>query len=200
MNNETLLRFQAIYPAIKRAMDIVVSASLLLVLSPLLLVTCLAVAVSSKGPVFFFSERTGYKGETFKMPKFRTMSHCSRVMSREMATDADIKITKVGHFLRKASIDELPQLWSVLKGDMSLIGPRPLLVNDMAAADRFARKEIYDVKPGITGLAQVNGRNYISMRNKIRYDAFYANRVCMLLDFKIAYRTIGTVLDTKLVK
>lgn len=200
MNNEMLLRFQAFYPALKRTMDIAVSATLLLVLSPLLIIVALIVALTSKGPVFFFSERTGFKGEPFKMPKFRTMSHCSRVMSREVATDNDIKITKVGHILRKASIDELPQLWSVLKGDMSLIGPRPLLVNDMAAADRFARKEIYDVKPGITGLAQVNGRNYISMRNKIRYDAFYANRVCMLLDMKIAYRTVGTVLNTKLVK
>ena len=193
-------RFQAHYPVLKRMQDVVVSASLLVILCPILLLTAVAVGLSSKGPILFWSARTGYKGQAFMMPKFRTMTQGSKVMQREIATDNDIKVTKVGHILRKCSLDELPQLWSVLKGDMSLIGPRPLLVNDQVVAQRSKFSEIFDVKPGITGLAQVNGRNFISMRNKVRYDAFYANRVCMLLDMKIALRTFGAVIDTKLVK
>lgn len=193
-------RFQAHYPVVKRAQDIVISGTLLLMLSPILILTALAVALTSKGPIFFWSARTGYKGQPFIMPKFRTMTQGSKVMQREIATDTDICVTKVGHILRKSSLDELPQLWSVLKGDMSLIGPRPLLVNDQVVAQRSKHAEIFDVKPGITGLAQVNGRNFITMRNKVRYDAFYANRVCMILDMKIALRTFGAVIDTKLVK
>lgn len=193
-------RFQAVYPIVKRAMDIIVSASLLILLAPLLMVLVVLVRLTSKGPALFWSARTGYGGEAFMMPKLRTMTQGSKVMSREVATNNDVSVTPIGHILRKASLDELPQLWSVLKGDMSLIGPRPLLVNDQAAELRAQNKAIFNVKPGITGLAQVNGRNFISMRNKIRYDAFYANRVCMLLDLKIAYRTIGTVMNTKLVK
>ncbi|WP_371398469.1 sugar transferase [Fretibacter rubidus] len=193
-------RFQAYYPVIKRVQDILVSGTLLLMLTPVLLVTALAVALTSKGPILFWSARTGYKGQPFMMPKFRTMTQGSKVMQREIATDNDISVTKVGHVLRKCSLDELPQLWSVLKGDMSLIGPRPLLVNDQVIEQRAKHAEIFDVKPGITGLAQVNGRNFITMRNKVRYDAFYANRVCMLLDMKIALRTFGAVIDTKLVK
>lgn len=134
------------------------------------------------------------------MPKLRTMTQCSKVMSRESADAGDISVTRLGNILRKSSLDELPQLWCVLKGEMSLIGPRPLLVNDRLAEQRRARPEIFNVKPGITGLAQVNGRNFISMRNKVRYDAFYAERVCLFLDAKILYRTVGTVLNVKLVQ
>lgn len=193
-------RFQAHYPKVKRLQDILISVTLLLILTPVLLLVALAVGLTSKGPVVFWSARTGYKGETFLMPKFRTMTQGSKVMQREIATHNDICVTKIGHLLRKSSLDELPQLWSVIKGDMSLIGPRPLLVNDQVAAQRGKFAEIFDVKPGITGLAQVNGRNFISMRNKVRYDAFYANRMCMLLDMRIAFRTFGAVMNTKLVK
>ena len=200
MQNGFTERFQAHYPKVKRLQDIVVSSVLLILLSPLLLLVALAVALTSKGSVIFWSARTGYKGETFLMPKFRTMTQNSKVMQREIATSNDICVTKIGHLLRKSSLDELPQLWSVLKGEMSLIGPRPLLVNDQVIAQRGKFTEIFDVKPGITGLAQVNGRNFISMRNKVRYDAFYANRMCMLLDLRIAFRTVGAVMNTKLVK
>ena len=134
------------------------------------------------------------------MPKFRTMTECSKIMSRECANDEDISITSIGLIFRKTSLDELPQLWSVLKGEMSLIGPRPLLVNDRLAAQRNTRPKIYEVKPGITGLAQVNGRNFISARKKIAYDAFYAERFCLFLDLKILYHTVGTVFNFKLVK
>ena len=193
-------RFQALYPFVKRLLDIIVSALALIVLTPLLLLLCVLVKITSPGPALFWSERTGYKGQAFKMPKLRTMMQGSKVMSRESADADDISMTPIGQFLRKASLDELPQLWCVLKGEMSLIGPRPLLVNDRAANQRRECPQIYDVKPGITGLAQVNGRNFISMRNKVRFDAFYADRVCLFLDAKILYRTVGTVFNTKLVQ
>lgn len=192
--------FQAFYPLVKRTIDIVVSAAGLLFLTPLLLILCVLIKLTSRGPALFWSERTGYEGRTFNMPKLRTMTQGSKVMSREIADTNDISITPLGYILRKSSLDELPQLFCVLKGDMSLIGPRPLLVNDQAAQQRNACPEIFAVKPGITGLAQVNGRNFISMRNKVRYDAFYANRVCLFLDMKILYRTVGTVFNTKLVQ
>lgn len=121
-------------------------------------------------------------------------------MSRETAELNDISITSLGSILRKSSIDELPQLLSVFKGDMSLVGPRPLIIDDVLTNSRFEYPEIYKVKPGMTGLAQVNGRNFISMRNKVRYDAFYASRICLFLDTKIMFKTIGTVFDTSLVK
>lgn len=193
-------QFQALYPFLKRCIDVFISGIGLLALFPLLFVLCVLIKLTSRGPAIFWSERTGYNGKTFRMPKLRTMTEGSKVMSREIADKTDISITPLGYILRKSSLDELPQLWCVLKGDMSLIGPRPLLVNDQAARQRNARPEIFAVKPGITGLAQVNGRNFISMKNKVRYDAFYANRVCLFLDMKILYRTIGTVFNTKLVQ
>lgn len=198
--NSLLTRFQAFYPAVKRAIDLAVSGIALIVLAPLLLLLCLLVRITSSGPSLFWSERTGYKGAPFKMPKLRTMTQCSKIMSRESADAGDICVTPVGYILRKSSLDELPQLWCVFKGEMSLIGPRPLLVNDRATDQRRARPQIFNVKPGITGLAQVNGRSFISMRNKVRYDAFYADRVCLFLDAKILYRTVSTVLNVKLVK
>jgi len=198
--NSLLERFQALYPVVKRLIDIIVSSVALLILAPLLLLLCLLVRVTSKGPALFWSERTGFKGAPFMMPKLRTMTQCSKIMSRESAEANDISMTSIGQVLRKCSLDELPQLWCVFKGDMSLIGPRPLLVNDRAADQRRARPQIFDVKPGITGLAQVTGRNFLSMSNKVRYDAFYADRVCLFLDAKILYRTVGTVLNVKLVQ
>ena len=195
-----LVRFQALYPDVKRILDILVSGLALVFMAPLLLLLCLLVKITSRGPALFWSERTGYKGQPFMMPKLRTMTEGSKIMSRESADNNDISVTPIGHILRKCSLDELPQLWCVFKGEMSLIGPRPLLVHDRAADQRRARPQIYDVKPGITGLAQVNGRNFISMRNKVRFDAFYADRVCLFLDAKILYRTVGTVLNFKLVQ
>lgn len=192
--------FRAHYGSIKRCMDFAISGALLILLCPLFLGLVIAVKTTSSGGVFFWSERVGLNGNTFQMPKFRSMTSCSKVMSREIATDADIKLSPIGNFIRKLSLDELPQLWSVFKGDMSLIGPRPLLTNDYANAQRQVTPAIYSVKPGITGLAQVNGRSFITPRNKVKYDLFYAQRVCMILDFKIAFKTIGTVLNTDLVK
>ena len=192
--------FRAGYPLIKRLVDVVASVVMLISLIPLLLLISIAVGVTSRGSILFWSERRGINGIIFLMPKFRTMTQCSKVMSREIVSESDVKFTPIGKFLRKTSLDELPQFWSVIEGDMSLIGPRPLLANDYANVHREKYPKIYMVRPGITGLAQVNGRSFISPRNKIRYDAFYAGRVCMLLDLKILVKTFGVILNTKLVK
>lgn len=185
------------YPYIKRLIDIVVSATFLVCLLPAFLVLSIAVKLTSKGPAIFWSERVGYNGELFSMPKFRSMTAYSKVMSREVASEDDIELTPIGGFLRKSSLDEIPQLWSVLRGDMSLIGPRPLLSDEYSKATRANYPEIYSVRPGITGLAQVNGRNFISPRNKSRYDTFYAERSCLWLDTKIAFQTVYAVLNSK---
>lgn len=185
------------YPYLKRGYDIFISFVLLICLLPVFIIIFIAIKMTSEGPAIFWSERLGYDGKGFLMPKFRSMTAFSKVMSRESAGEDDVTITALGNYLRKSSLDELPQLWSVLKGDMSLIGPRPLLCNDCNLSTRLNYPEIYTVRPGITGLAQVNGRSFITPRNKTRYDSFYAQRSCLWLDTQIAYRTIGVVLDSR---
>lgn len=190
-------KFSHIYPVLKRGVDVIGSLILLVLTAPIMAIAYLAVVSTSKGPGIFWSKRVGYDGRIFVMPKLRSMSSESKIVSREVATDKDITVTRVGRFIRRTSIDELPQFWSVLIGDMSLIGPRPLLVNDYARPARDARPSIYTVKPGITGLAQVRGRNFVSPANKSRYDKFYAERVCIMLDIRIALKTINVVLRPK---
>lgn len=189
-----------IYPAFKRVIDLIGAITLLAVLSPLLIVVWGLVRVTSKGPGIFWSKRVGREGRIFNMPKFRTMTTCSKVMSRELATDEDCKLTPIGGFLRKSSLDELPQLVSILMGHMSFIGPRPVLPDDGATALRQHYHELTKVRPGITGLAQVKGRNLVTIRDKVRYDAFYAREMCLLLDAKIILKTVGILHRTELIK
>jgi len=188
------------YLRAKRGFDIVISALLLMLVSPLLICVGLCVILTSSGPAIFWSDRVGVNKQLFSMPKFRTMAVGVKLISPEAADPDDILPTRLGKFLRKTSLDELPQLWSVLIGDMSLIGPRPMLEYDNVREERLKRLEIFDVRPGITGLAQVSGRNFISPRNKSRYDAFYVNNMSFGLDLKIILMTFGAVLKTNLVK
>ena len=185
--------FRSQYGLLKRAIDILGAGAALVLLSPVLLVIAALVWLTSSGPAFYWSERVGRFGQSFRMPKFRTMTTCSRVVTREAAQDGDVCITPVGAFLRRTSLDELPQLLSVLRGDMSLVGPRPLLLCDATNTLRQSYPEVRGVRPGITGLAQISGRNMVSPRNKVRYDAFYAQRLCLFLDMRIAARTVGAV-------
>ena len=188
------------YLNVKRAIDIVVSLGLLILFFPLMFIVYIAVFISSSGPALFWCERVGVDKKLFSMPKFRTMAPGVKVISPEAADPDDIKPTALGRILRKTSLDELPQLWSVLIGDMSLIGPRPMLEFDNVREERYKRSDIFTLRPGITGLAQVSGRNFISPKNKSRYDAFYVKHVSLKLDIKIALLTVGTVLKTNLVK
>lgn len=175
----------------KRAIDVVASGGALLVLSLPLAAVTLWLHFANKGAgAFFFQERPGKNGKIFKIYKFKSMTD-ERDANGELLPNEQ-RITKAGAFIRKTSIDELPQLWNVLKGDMSLIGPRPLPVRYLGLYnERQAHR--HDVRPGISGWAQVNGRNNISWGQKFEYDVFYVENISLVFDIKILFKTIQKV-------
>lgn len=177
----------------KRAFDLTIAIPIFLVLLPLLVCVWGAVRLTSRGPAIYWSERVGRDGKLFRMPKFRTMSVDAPIVPREKLKSADVHDTPVGQFLRRSSIDELPQLWSVLQGHMSLIGPRPLLPIDPGVAERRLFPESLAVPPGLSGLAQVRGRNLVTPRRKARLDALYAKRASFIVDSKLILATFGIV-------
>ncbi len=183
--------------ALKRAGDIFVATCVLIAASPIMLAAFALVRLTSAGPGIFWSERVGRGGVVFRMPKFRTMYRDAEIAPRESLSNAASKITPIGHVLRKTSIDELPQLWSVLKGDMSLVGPRPLLPNDAASRERQRMGGAMLVRPGITGLAQIKGRNHVSPRRKAMYDRFYVSKLSGRFDIRIILSTVACVLLRK---
>lgn len=174
----------------KRLLDIVASALGLLVLSPLLLFIAWRIRATMGSPVLFKQQRPGLHGKPFTMLKFRTMRDA---LDHDGNPLPDAKrITKFGRFLRSSSLDELPELWNVLKGDMSLVGPRPLLMEYLPLYNaRQARR--HEVRPGITGWAQVNGRNAISWEEKFDLDVWYVDKQSICLDIKILFLTIARV-------
>jgi sugar transferase EpsL len=176
---------------IKRAFDVVTSLAMLIILSPLLIGVSIAIAVKMGWPVLFTQERPGLKGRPFRIYKFRTMN--SRTDASGALLPDSQRLTAFGKFLRRFSIDEFPQLMNILKGDMSLIGPRPLLVEYMPyyTTEQLRR---HDVLPGVTGWAQVNGRNAISWEEKFAFDVYYVDNISLWLDIKIMFKTAWTVL------
>jgi lipopolysaccharide/colanic/teichoic acid biosynthesis glycosyltransferase len=180
---------------LKRALDIAASAAGLLLLSPLLALTALAIRLDSPGPVLFRQERVGQRRRRFEVVKFRTMTHRERVdqhAEEVIEANSDARITRVGRLLRIASIDELPQLINVMKGEMSLVGPRPVLPEQLEVVphDRLSR---FDVRPGITGLAQVRGRRSLDWMQQLDYDVEYARSPGVLSDLGILFRTVWVV-------
>ena len=175
----------------KRAIDIVASGGALLILSvPLAAVTVWLHFANNGAGAFFFQERPGKGGKIFKVVKFKTMTD-ERDAEGKLLPDAD-RLTKVGRFVRSTSVDELPQLWNVLKGDMSLIGPRPLRTHYLPLySPEQARR--HEVRPGITGWAQTHGRNSITWAKKFEYDVWYVDHISFLLDCKIILLTIQKV-------
>jgi lipopolysaccharide/colanic/teichoic acid biosynthesis glycosyltransferase len=164
------------------------------VLSPLLLLITVVLLLSSGRPVFFLQERAGLLGRPFRIIKFRSMTRDAeqRIQGQYIAADNPY-VTPIGRFLRKTSLDELPELVNVLKGDMSLVGPRPQLSEEVANYDEFQRRRL-EVRPGITGWAQVNGRNSISWTERFKLDAWYIDHWTPWLDIRILLMTIGQVL------
>lgn len=171
----------------KRLVDILVSAILLVLLSPVFLVLGFLIRLNLGAPVFFKQERPGYQGRPFMMYKFRTMTD-KRDESGSLKSDFD-RLTPFGRWLRHTSLDELPELWNVVRGDMSLVGPRPLLMEYLPLYNQFQMRR-HDALPGITGWAQVNGRNAISWEQKFAYDVWYVDHQSLLLDLKILLLTL----------
>ncbi|WP_321307537.1 sugar transferase [Marinifilum fragile] len=176
----------------KRVIDVLAAAVLLVVSSPLFILVIVLVKLSSSGPVFFTQDRVGINKTSFIAYKFRTMYNRQREVNREIFKD-DVEVTKVGKYLRRYKIDELPQLINVLIGDMSLVGPRPS-INSLV--EKFNEDGEYriKVKPGLTGLAQINGNIHLSWPERWKYDRYYVENISFLLDLKILFKTFSIVL------
>ncbi len=186
---------------LKRFIDIILSGLALIGLAPILLVIAIIIKLDSKGPVLFKQKRVAKGKEHFQILKFRTMyADVPKDVPTHLLADPDSKITKVGRFLRKSSLDELPQIWNIFVGEMSIIGPRPALWNQF---DLIAERDKYganDIRPGLTGLAQVMGRDELPIDIKARYDGEYAADITFANDVKIFFKTITNVLRADGVK
>ena len=176
---------------IKRVIDFILALIGLILASPILLIVAILVKTKLGSPILFRQPRVGLNGEVFEMVKFRTMKDATD--SKGNPLPDELRLTKFGQLLRKTSLDELPELWNVLKGDMSLVGPRPLLVEYLPLYSKEQMKR-HDVRPGITGYAQVNGRNNISWKKKFELDVYYVENFSLWLDLKILVQTIAKVL------
>lgn len=180
---------------IKRIFDVVVSFILVMIFIPIWVIVAILIKLTSPGPVFFLQERPGYHKKIFLIYKFRTMKMGSEKMvkGQEVMKD-DARVTSVGKFLRRSKLDEMPQLLNVLKGDMSLVGPRPERVASLQDYDREILKRL-DMLPGMTGLAQVSGNIYLSLQERYKLDVYYVEHFSIWLDIKILLRTVGVVLN-----
>ena len=176
---------------IKRFIDILVSLIALLLLWPVFIVIAILIKVEDKGTVFYKQIRTGKNGKNFEMFKFRSMNVVER--GKEMTMKHEQRVTKIGKFLRKTSLDELPQFLNVLKGDMSFIGPRPWIVEYYERFNEEQKRRV-DVRPGIIGLAQAKGRNGLTIFEKIKYDLEYVDNISFIMDIKIIIESIKIVL------
>lgn len=182
------------YAAPKRAMDIVASLTALLLLAPLLAALALAIRLESPGSPFFRQERTGRGCKPFHILKFRSMVKDASKLGGWQTEAGDKRITRMGRFIRATSLDELPQLWNVLKGEMSLIGPRPNTPQQESQYPAGTWEKRHALRPGITGLAQVNGRSNLSSAQQIAYDLRYNDECSLKLDLHIIYKTVLQVL------
>lgn len=177
---------------IKRLLDMILSLIALIVLSPVFLIVAVLVRIKLGSPVIFHQKRPGYQEKIFKLCKFRTMTE-AKDAEGNLLPDAE-RLTPFGNFLRKTSLDELPELWNILKGDMSIVGPRPLLVGYLPY---YTKKEQlrHSVRPGLTGLAQVSGRNFIAWNERLAKDVEYVQNISFLTDIKILWKTVMVVLQ-----
>lgn len=181
------------YKYIKRSLDLITALFLVIILSPVMLIAAILIAVNRDGPILFKQERPGKDGKIFTVYKFRTMSTVLRDKNGNELSDFD-RMTKIGNILRKTSIDELPQLFNIIKGEMSFIGPRPLLKEylELYSPEQMRR---HDVLPGISGWAQVNGRNTLTWDEKFAFDVYYVDHYSFKMDLKIFIKTIENVVS-----
>lgn len=179
------------YRYVKRVMDVIGAVVGLALMSVPMVLVAVAVKLDSPGPIFFRQLRMGRYSVPFICYKFRSMyTSAPKECAANDLQDRVHMVTRVGNFLRKSSLDEVPQLWNVLKGDMSLIGPRPLILNETWINEERARRGVYELQPGITGLAQICGRNQVSDQDKVYFDEYYLTHYGMWLDVKILFGTV----------
>lgn len=178
----------------KRFLDTCVGIILGILLSWLLIIVAILVKITSKGPILFKQERFGLDSKPFTLYKFRSMTNTAPIKANSEFEDITSYVTPFGMLIRKSSIDELPQIWNIIKGDMSFIGPRPLAITDEKVLDLRKKSGADRVRPGISGLAQVNGRNNITDENKAAYDAKYASGLSIQLDILLIFETLISVI------
>jgi len=178
----------------KRLFDLFLSVLAALVLMVPVLLVALAVRLTSKGPALYWSDRVGRNNVIFKMPKFRSMRVGTPAVATHLLADAATYLTPIGSFLRKSSLDELPQLWSILVGDMSFVGPRPALYNQQDLIALRTAQGVHSLVPGLTGWAQVNGRDELPILEKVKLDAAYLQRHSLCFDIRILWMTFVKVL------
>lgn len=178
----------------KRIIDFLLSLIGIIVLSPVLLLLCLAIKIDSKGPIIFKQKRVGKNKTYFNIYKFRTMKiDTPKEMPTHLLEDPDFYITKVGKFLRKTSLDELPQLFNIIKGDMAVIGPRPALWNQYDLIEERDKYGANNIRPGLTGLAQISGRDELEIPIKAKLDGKYTDNISLMMDIKCFFGTITSV-------
>lgn len=185
------------YKHFKRAADVVISVLMLIVLSPFLLLVAALIKLESEGPVIFKQERIGMDGRVFNIYKFRSMCVGAEKMGTgQYSCKGDTRVTKIGKIIRALSIDELPQLVNIIKGEMSLIGPRPVLTYHPWRFDEYTeeQKKRFTLRPGVTGLAQINGRKTLDWEERIKFDVYYTENLSLLTDLKIFFKTIIKVI------
>jgi O-antigen biosynthesis protein WbqP len=178
----------------KRAFDMLLALIAIILLCPVIGLVGLAVRLTSKGPAVYWSNRVGKGNVIFKMPKFRTMRTDTPAVATHLLANPRQFLTPIGSFLRKSSLDELPQLWSILKGDMSFVGPRPALYNQDDLVALRTQYGIEQLQPGLTGWAQINGRDELPIPVKVEFDRQYLQRHCFTFDLYILWRTFAKVL------
>lgn len=181
----------------KRVFDFIIAFIACLLLLPLMLLVAFLVKITSPGPVLYWSKRVGRYGKYFRMPKFRSMLVDTPNVASHLLKDHLMYLTPVGATLRKLSLDEMPQLWSILIGDMSFVGPRPALFNQIDLIKMREKFAINNLKPGLTGLAQINGRDDLSLIEKVNFDREYLNKQSMYFDIKIMLMTFIKVILCK---
>lgn len=185
---------------IKRIIDLMISLLSIIILSPLFLIVSIIIKIDSKGPILFKQDRIGKDGKVFKIYKFRSMVvGAENTGSKNYSFKGDPRVTKVGKFIRATSIDELPQLVNIIKGEMSIIGPRPVLTYFPCTYGEYTKEQLrrFEVRPGVTGLAQINGRKGIPWDRRISYDIEYIDNISFWLDIKIFFKTVYNVIFMK---
>ena len=180
----------------KRFFDLILSVTAALLLLPVIITVSIAIKLTSKGPALYWSDRIGKNNDIFRMPKFRSMKTDTPVVATHLLKNSDSMLTPIGGFLRKSSLDELPQLWSIIKGDMSIVGPRPALFNQDDLIALRTEQGIHKIKPGLTGWAQINGRDELPIPEKVTFDFEYMQKQSFFLDLKIIWLTILKVIKS----